>query len=186
MMSNDDIILSSLERISSVFTQELAGVQTDSSVHFSQISAWAEEIRAYIRLFEEISSPARLVVEHILDLKYNDGLLGVETENIRQDRSVIDSIQVFEFGVIQVIVGNMQLSWRDGDYNYYFYPDLVELRTADEKSLIKLFFSRNFAQQTQIQFAALKNLPQVVYIHPGLIRTEREKRTRRTRKCEST
>jgi len=178
------MILASLERISSVFTQSLNDIQADSSVHIQQLSAWAEEIRAYIRLFEEISSPARLVVEQILDLKFNDGLLGVETENIKMERSIIDSLQIFEFGVIQVIVGNMQLSWRDGDYNYYFYPDMVELRTADEKSLIKLFFSRNFARQTQIQFAALKNLPQVIYIHPELIKTEREKRTRRSRKGE--
>lgn len=167
-----------------MFNQELGDIQQDSSVHIQQLSAWSEEIRAYIRLFEEISSPARLVVEHVLDLKFNDGLLGVETENIKMDRSIIDSMQIFEFGVIQVVVGNMQLSWRDGDYNYYFYPDMVELRTADEKSLIKLFFSRNFARQTQVQFAALKNLPQVIYIHPELVKTEREKRTRRTRKGE--
>ncbi|MCL1792077.1 MAG: hypothetical protein FWG40_12200 [Peptococcaceae bacterium] len=183
-MNQDERILASLERISSVFNQELGDIQQDSSVHIQQLSAWSEEIRAYIRLFEEISSPARLVVEHVLDLKFNDGLLGVETENIKMDRSIIDSMQIFEFGVIQVVVGNMQLSWRDGDYNYYFYPDMVELRTADEKSLIKLFFSRNFARQTQVQFAALKNLPQVIYIHPELVKTEREKRTRRTRKGE--
>ena len=183
-MNNDEMILSSLEKISSVFNQELGNLQNMSSVHVLQISAWSEEIRAYIRLFEEISSSARLVVEHILDLKYTDGLLGVETENIKLERTVIDRIQIFEFGVIQVVVGNMMLSWRDSDYNYYFYPDMVELRTPDEKSLIKLFFSRNFAQQTQMQFAALKNLPQVAYIHPELVKTEREKRTRRPRKGE--
>jgi hypothetical protein len=173
-MRNDDILLSSLEKIAGVMNQELHCLQNVNSVHLRQISAWADEIRAYIRVFEDISLPARLAVEHILDLKYNDGLLGVETEIVKQERTVVDSIQVHEFGVIHLSVGNMQMSWKDSDYNYYFYPDIVELRTADEKSLIKFFFSRNFPQQTQKQFEALKDFPQVVYVHPELTNIERE------------
>jgi hypothetical protein len=178
VFSGDDIILSSLEKISGSLNLELQNLQSLNSVHLRQISAWADEIRAYIRLFEEISLPARLVVEHILELRYNDGFLGVETENMKQERTVIDGLQIQEFGVIQVTVGTMQLSWRDGDYNYYFYPDMVELRTADEKFLIKLFFSRNFPQQTQAHFMILEELPQVVYVHPELVKTEQEKATR--------
>ncbi|MCL1918536.1 MAG: hypothetical protein FWG14_09510 [Peptococcaceae bacterium] len=175
VLTSDEIILSSLEKISATLNLELQNLQSLNSVHLRQISVWADEVRAYTRLFEEISLPARLVVEHILDLRYNDGLLGVEAENMKQERTIIDGLQIQEFGVIQVTVGTMHLSWRDGDYNYYFYPDMVELRTADEKFLIKLFFSRNFPQQTQAQFVGLEELPQVIYVHPELMKTEQER-----------
>ena len=168
-MRDDEILLASLEKISAVVTREIKELQNLKSIHVQQIMAWSEEIRAYSRIFEEISLPARLIVEHILESWHKDGQMAIETPNIKQEWAVIKDLKIHKFGVILLTVDTLKVSWRDGEYNYFFYPDKVEMRMNDEKSFIKLFFSRRFTRRIPQDFADLVDLPQVTYVHPSLV-----------------
>jgi hypothetical protein len=168
MLREDQILLESFERIFQVLKDETLNLQGTKSVHVERIRQWEKEIRAYSRILEDISLPARLILEHILQMKYKSGQMAVEAENIVQDFSGINEVRVEEFGVIKISTGNIQLAWRDGIYNYLLYPDKVELRTVDEKSTIKLFFSHNFGRQDVHKFSAVAESPQLLYLHPVL------------------
>lgn len=170
MLKEDPILLDSFERIFRVIDSEAKILQDVKSIHAERIRQWVKEIRAYARILEDISLPARLILEHMLELKYKSGQMAVEAANINQGFSVINDIRVEEFGVIQISTGNIQLSWRDEIYNYLLYPDKVELRTIDEKSTIKLFFSHTFGKQDVHKFSAITASPKLLYLHPVLQR----------------
>lgn len=168
MLKDDLILLDSFERIFRVLDEEAAALKDVKSIYAERIRQWEKEIRAYARILEEISLPARLIVEHILKLKYKAGRMAVEAENIRQKFSCIQEVRVEEFGVIRVSTGSIELSWRDEFYNYLLYPDKVELRTTDEKSTIRLFFTHDFGRHDILKFSAMAGSPKLRYIHPGL------------------
>jgi len=168
LKEEDLILLESFERIFQVIQKEVLNLKDIKSIYAERVRQWEKEIRAYARILEDISLPARLILEHILELKYISGQMAVEAENINQGFSQINDVQVEEFGVIKIATGNIQLNWRDGIYNYLLYPDKVELRTVDEKSTIKLFFSHNFGRQDIYQFSAVAESPKLLYLHPTL------------------
>ncbi|NLI93654.1 MAG: hypothetical protein GX434_16120 [Peptococcaceae bacterium] len=168
MIKEDLILLESFERIFQVIQNEVVNLRDTKSIHAERVRQWEKEIRAYARILEDISLPARMILEHILELKYKSGQMAVEAENINQGFSQINDVQVEEFGIIKISTGNIQLSWRDEFYNYLLYPDKVELRTLDEKSLIKLFFSHNFGRQDVHKFSEIAESPKLLYLHPTL------------------
>ncbi len=170
MLIEDQILLDSFERIFGVIEDEARNLKDIKSIHAERVRQWEKEIRAYARILEDISLPARLIIEHILELKYKSGQMAVEAENIDQGFSAINDIRVEEFGVIQILTGNIKLSWRDEIYNYLFYPDKVELRTVDEKSTIKLFFSHTFGRQDIHKFSDIITSSKLLYLHPVLQR----------------
>lgn len=168
MLHDDQILLDSFERLFCVLEEESRNLKNIKSIHAERIRLWEKEIRAYARIFEDISVPARLIIEHILELKNKSGLMAVESQNISQSLSIINDVRVEEFGVITIFTGNLKLSWRDDFYNYLLYPDKVELRTVDEKTAIKLFFSHVFGEQDVHKFSAVTSSKQLLYIHPIL------------------
>lgn len=168
LLKEDQIVLESFERIFRVIENEAKNLKDVKSIHSERVRQWEKEIRAYARILEDISLPARLILEHILELKFKSGQMAVEAENIIQGFSNINDISVEEFGVIQISTGNIQLSWRDEIYNYLLYPDKVELRTIDEKSTIKLFFSHIFGRQDVHKFSSVTASPKLLYLHPVL------------------
>lgn len=168
MLENDQLLLDSFERIFCLLDQEADALKEIKSVHAERIRQWGKEIRAYARILEEISLPARFILEHILEIKHKSGQMAVEADNIKQGFSAITEVSVEEFGVIKIRTGNIQLSWRDDTYNYLVYPDNVELRTLDEKATIKLFFSHTFGSQDVQKFAALTESSRLLYLHPAL------------------
>lgn len=170
MLKDDQILLDSFERIFRILDSEAANLKEVKSIHAERVRHWEKEIRTYARILEDISLPARLILEHILELKYKAGQMAVEAENIIQGFSIISDVKVEEFGVIKISTGNIQLTWRDEYYNYLLYPDKVELRTKDEKTTIKLFFSHNFGRQGVHKFSSVMNSPNLLYIHPILQR----------------
>lgn len=170
LLKDDEILLESFERIFRILADESKTLKDVKSIHCERIRQWDKEIRAYARILEDISLPARLIVEHVLELKYKAGLMAVEAENITQDFSAIGDVRVEEFGVIRISNGNLQLTWRDELYNYFLYPDKVELRTVDEKTTIKLFFSQVFGSQDVHKFSAITDSPKLMYIHPDLLK----------------
>jgi hypothetical protein len=166
--TDDQKLLTSFERIYQIFLQEVKNLQEVKSIHVEKIKQLKSEIRSYSRILEDISLPARLIVEHILELKHKSGQVALEAENVSQGFSAINSLAVEEFGVICISIGTIELTWRDEDYNYFLYPDKVELRKKDEKTLVKFFFSQDFGLQHVKKFSKILDCPQLFYIHPEL------------------
>lgn len=138
------------------------------NIHVAQLERVVEMLRAQRRILEELSTAARIVVEQLLESELKGGQVAVEAEHFTQAYEYVRHIRVQEFGLITVRLGALEISWRDSNYTYYFYPDKVELRAVDEKSAIKLFFSRAFGLQMIEQFPELLASPNVAYIHPQL------------------
>lgn len=169
MLKDDNLFLESFENIYSVIARELQELEDNRSVYKDKLIELKEEIRAYCRIFEDISLPARLILEQVMDMKQKSAQIAIEAQNMTQNYAMIKEIKVLEFGVIRLTVGEMDISWHDREYNYLLYPDKVELRTLDEKSVIKLFFSNVFDQQIIDKFSPLlKDEEKVIYIHPSL------------------
>lgn len=167
-MREDDELLECLEDIHFCFLEALKRVQKVRSVHVLQLEKWAEDLRSQRRIFEDISIPARLIIEHILESQFKGGKVAVEAEHIKQSYTSIGSVKVEEFGIIKVVLGEAEISWRDENYSYYFYPDKIELRAVDEKSAIKLFFTLAFGRQMVEKFPEILRSPNIAYIHPQL------------------
>lgn len=168
MLNDDQRLLDSFERIFRLLEQETKNLSELKCIYAEKIRQWEDEIKAYGRIIEEISLPARFILEHILLLKFRSAQMAVEAQNIAQGFSTIGDIRVEAFGIIKIKTGNLELSWRDELYNYLIYPDKVELRTIDEKTTIKLFFSQSFEERDVQKFSAMKESSQLLYIHPSL------------------
>ncbi|NLM21362.1 MAG: hypothetical protein GX207_06390 [Peptococcaceae bacterium] len=174
-MDHDLKLLDSFERIYQVINREVNNLQEVKLVYVEMIRQWEKEIRSYARILEDISLPSRLILEHILDLKLKSGQMAVEAESINQGFAPINYVGVEEFGVIKISTGSIELIWRDADYNYLLYPNKAELRTIDEKAVIRLSFSYSFGQKHLQKFAGVLSSPQLLYIHPTLEKfTEQE------------
>lgn len=168
MLDDDQKLLDSFERIFRLLDQETKNLTQLKCIFAEKIREWQDEIKAYGRIIEEISIPARFILEHIMILKFRSGQMAVEAQNITQGFAAIGDIRVEEFGLIKIKSGNLELSWRDELYNYLIYPDKIELRTMDEKTTIKLFFSQSFEDRDIQKFSAMKESSQLLYIHPSL------------------
>ena len=168
MREEDFLLLESLEEIHRVLEKSIKEISKVRSIHVTHFEHWAEELRNYRRIFEEISSPARLIIEQLLDNQYKSGQVALEAGQLSQSFSSIGGIKVEQFGIIKIKLGELEVTWRDGSYTYYLYPDKVELRAVDEKSAVKMFFSLPFTRQTVEKFPELVQSPNVAYIHPQL------------------
>ncbi|MGI6120001.1 MAG: hypothetical protein ACOYIB_05460 [Desulfosporosinus sp.] len=166
MRKEDAILLECLDEVYYTFEKALKKAQSVSSIHVRKLEQILSELRSERRIFEDISIPARLIVEQLLELQLRVGQVALEAEYLRQPLAGVEAIKVEEFGLIRVKLGKAEIKWRDADYVYYFYPDNVELRAKDEKSAIKLFFSLPFNRHTLKKFPELKTSRNVVYIHP--------------------
>jgi hypothetical protein len=164
----DLLLLECLEDIHRVLDRSLKKISAVRSVHVTHFQEWADELRNNRRIFEEISFPARLIVEHLMHTQHRSGQVALEAGQLSQTFSSISGIKVEQFGIIKFKLGDLEVTWRDGSYTYYLYPDKVELRAVDEKSAVKLFFSIAFSQQMVEKFPELVQSPNVVYIHPEL------------------
>ncbi|MDR3602719.1 MAG: hypothetical protein P4L49_19950 [Desulfosporosinus sp.] len=168
MREEDAILLECLEDVYHTFEKALKKAQKVRSIHVRKFERLLDELLSERRIFEDISIPARLIVEQLLESQFKVGQVALEAEYLKQPFTGVESVKVEEFGIIRVKLGEVEISWRDGNYSYYFYPDKVELRAADEKSAIKLLFSIAFNRQTLERFPEILTSPRVVYIHPQL------------------
>lgn len=168
MNQDDFLVLECLDDIYLALEKSLKKIQPVRSIHRLQLEKWSDEIRNHRRIFEEISLPARLVVEHLMSIQLITGQVGLETGQLSQGFSSIRGINIEQFGIIKIKLGELEVSWRDEDYSYYFYPDKVELRARDEKSGVKLFFSIAFTRQAVEKYPEMLLSPKIAYIHPQL------------------
>lgn len=165
-MREDSRVLESLEDIHHFLEQALKPIAKVRSIHVSQLEHVLEGLRSQRRILEELSPAARVVVEHLLDSQLKGGQVAVEAEHFTRAYAFVQRVYVEEFGLVKVLLGGLEISWRDSSYTYYFYPDKVEFRAVDEKSAIKLFFSHAFSTQSIEQFPELLTSPNIVYLHP--------------------
>jgi hypothetical protein len=170
MREEDALLLECLEDVYHTFEKALKKAQKVRSIHVQKFEQILDELRSERRVFEEISIPARLIVEQLLESQLRIGQVALEAEYLRQPFTGVEAVKIEEFGIIRVKLGEVEINWRDGNYSYYLYPDKVELRAMDEKSAIKIFFSISFNQQTLERFPEIITSPNVVYIHPQLER----------------
>jgi len=168
MREEDAILLECLEDVYPTFEKALKKAQKVRSIHVRKFEQILEELRSERRVFEDISIPARLIVEQLLESQFRVGQVALEAEYLRLPFTGVEAVKVEKFGIIRVKLGEVEITWRDGNYSYYLYPDKVELRAMDEKSAIKLFFSISFNRQTLERFPEIITSPNVVYIHPQL------------------
>ncbi|KGK89752.1 hypothetical protein DP73_08950 [Desulfosporosinus sp. HMP52] len=168
MREEDLILLECLEDVYHTFEKALKKAHQVRSIHVQKFEQLLVEISSERRIFEDISIPARLVVEQLLESQFKVGQVAIEAERLKQSFASVAYVKVEEFGIISTKIGELEVSWRDGNYSYYLYPDKVELRATDEKSSIKLFFSISFNRQTLERFPEILISPNVVYIHPQL------------------
>ncbi|MDR3540039.1 MAG: hypothetical protein P4L69_03585 [Desulfosporosinus sp.] len=168
MREEDAILLECLEDVYHAFEKALKKAGKVRSIHVRKFERLIDELLSERRVFEDISIPARLIVEQLLESQFKVGQVALEAEYLRQAFTGVESVKVEEFGIIRVKLGNVEISWRDGSYSYYLYPDKVELRATDEKSAIKLLFSIAFNRQTLERFPEILTSPKVIYIHPQL------------------
>jgi hypothetical protein len=168
MREEDAILLECLEDVYHTFEKALRKAQKVRSIHVRKFEQLLDELRSERRVFEDISIPARLIVEQLLESQFRVGQVALEADYLRQPFAGVEAVKVEEFGIIRLKLGKVEITWRDSNYSYYLYPDKVELRAVDEKSAIKLFFSIPFNRQTLERFPELKASPNVVYIHPQL------------------
>lgn len=168
MREEDTILLECLEDVYHTFEKALKKAQKVRSIHVRKFEQILDELRSERRVFEDISIPARLIVEQLLESQFRVGQVALEAEYLKQPFTGVEAVKVEEFGIIRVKLGEVEITWRDSNYTYYLYPDKVELRAMDEKSAIKLFFSISFNRQTLERFPEVKTSPNVVYIHPQL------------------
>ncbi len=168
MCEEDGQLLESIEDVYRVLEEALRRLKKIRSVHITKLENWAEDLRSQRRIFEDISIPARLIVEHLIESQFKAGQVALEAEHLSLSLSNVSAVNVEEFGIIKLRLGKVEITWRDGDYSYYFYPDKVELRAVDEKSAIKLFFSIDFSRCTIEKFTELRQASNVIYIHPQI------------------
>lgn len=168
MRDEDAVILECLEDVDQALRKAVQKTQHISSVHVQKLEQIMNELRSERRVFEDISLPARLIVEQLLEAQFRIGQVALEGEYIKQPFTSVKTVKIDTFGLIRVVLGEVELSWRDGNYSYYFYPDKVELRAIDEKSSIKLFFSIPFSRQRLEKFPDMLAAANVVYVHPQL------------------
>ncbi|MCO1600391.1 hypothetical protein [Desulfosporosinus nitroreducens] len=168
MREEDSILLECLEDVYHTFEKALKKANQVRSIHVQKFEQLLVEIRSERRIFEDISIPARLIVEQLLESQFRVGQVAIEAERLKQTFASVAYVKVEEFGKICMKIGELEVSWRDGNYSYYLYPDKVELRATDEKSSIKLFFSIAFNRQSVERFPEILISPNVVYIHPQL------------------
>lgn len=124
------------------------------------------------RLIEDIGLPGRYIVEHLTAILGEPNYsMGMQYRELQTSRGPLSEISVGEWGTITMKIGNVEVSWRDQDVQYMFYPDQIVVRPKDSaEDEITLFFSYSFkyAPERLKKFQAVKDDPQTAYWHESL------------------
>ena len=151
--------------------EEKEGVDENTS-YYSRLKLIKDQIATERRLIEEISLPCRFILEHFsFFLGKPDYTLGFKYGKIQAGRGLLSAITVEEWGNIRLSLGSIELSWRDAEYQYMFYPDKVILRPNDlSKGEIYLYFSYAFKYSDLLkQYQDVASDPQTCYWHEDLV-----------------
>lgn len=98
------------------------------------------------RLLEDLSLPGRLVVEHFSQFINDvDDVISFSSGNVTSGHGRLHQIQIEEWSTLVLTIGDSQISWRDSDVNYLFYPDKVTVRAKDSLKDYDINFTFNFS-----------------------------------------
>lgn len=169
----DQEILLAYEEVGEILKklEEKEGFDENAS-YYTRLKLIKDQIATERRLIEEISLPCRFILEHFsLFLGKFDYTLGFKCGKIQAGRGLLSAITVEEWGNIRLSLGSIELSWRDADYQYMFYPDKVILRPNDiSKGEIYLYFSYAFKYSDLLkQYQDVADDPQTSYWHEDLV-----------------
>lgn len=133
----------------------------------------AKAVDSERRLIEDIGLPGRYLIEHLTAiLGENNYSIGFQYHDLKSSRGQLGGISVGEWGTITLKIGNVEVSWRDQDVQYMFYPDQIVVRPKDsveDEITIYFSYSLKYAQGRLKKFQAVKDDPQTVYWHESLI-----------------
>ncbi len=130
-----------------------------------------ERLTTERRLIEEISLPCRLILEHFSTfMGKHDHAISFRVGLLETGRGILNDFSIDEWGNIYLVIGNISLGWRDGDYQYLFYPDKAILRSYDRsKPEIHLLFNFAFRYSKLLsEFRGVVEHEQTLYWHPDL------------------
>jgi hypothetical protein len=173
-MLRDQRSLSFLEDMTAALRKSKSAYNLDEEVDYPQWSRLQHLeiiLASERRLLEEISLPCRLVLEHFTSLvDHPDQMIHFRYDLIETGKGSFHGFVINEWGHVTVHIGSTSIAWRDGDYQYMFYPDKIILRALDA-TRPELHFSFNFAFKYSWlleNFPDIPVHPQTVYVHPNL------------------
>ena len=150
---------------------ELLPDYNDSSSYYCRLVTLKEKVATERRLQEELSLPCRFLLEHFsLFLGKWDYTIGCKYGQMQRGRGMLSDIKISQWGNVSLVIDGLEITWRDADYNYMFYPDKVILRPkAAGKNDIYLYFSYAFKYGNVLsRFADVADDPQTIYWHQEL------------------
>lgn len=143
----------------------------DSSSYYCRLHMLQEIVATERRLQEEVSLPCRFLLEHFsLFLGKWDYNIGCRYGQMQCGRGMLSGIKILEWGNVVLTIDGMEVTWRDADYDYMFYPDKVILRPKMAgKSDIYLYFSYAFKYGNILnKFPNVADDPQTIYWHQDM------------------
>lgn len=143
----------------------------EQSPYFCRMNLLKSRIATERRMIEEVSIPCRFILEHFsLFLGKWDYTIGFKYDKIQAGRGLLSDIEIKQWGNISLSIGGINITWRDADYNYMFYPDKVILRPKDiNKTDIYLYFSYAFKYSNLLErFQDVQHHEQTIYWHEDM------------------
>lgn len=125
------------------------------------------------RLIEEISLPARFILEHFSYLlNHADYLVSFSYGQMLFGSGRLNLMKIKEWGNIELTIGGTDIRWRDEEVQYLFYPNKVTIRNKDslKHDDINLMFNYQFnhAQGLLHAYQDVKDDKQTLYWHEKL------------------
>lgn len=162
-----------LQRVINGFKVENKWLENGVSPFAKRLQQMSERITSEQRIIEEIGLPGRFIIEHFTTILGEDNYsLSFKYRDIHSGRGCLNRISVGPWATINLKIGDVEVSWRDKDVQYMFYPDQVVIRPKDSvEDEITLSFSYSFRYSlTQLQlFQKVKDDPQTIYWHESLM-----------------
>lgn len=143
----------------------------DSASYYCRLNMLREIVATERRLQEEVSLPCRFLLEHFsLFLGKWDYNIGCKYGQMQCGRGMLSGIKILDWGNVVLTIDGMEVTWRDADYDYMFYPDKVILRPKmPGKNDIYLYFSYAFKYGNVLsRFTGVADDPQTIYWHQDM------------------
>ena len=166
------LLCEDLQRLMHNFEEKMSLAEEADQPLKKRLDAIKTAIDSERRLIEDISLPGRYGVNHFsMILNEISNSMGFEYREVKSGRGRLNQIDIGEWGQITVKIGDVELSWRDHDVQYMFYPDQIVVRPKDSaEDEMRFFFSYSlkYAQAQLEAYQAVKNDPQTAYWHENL------------------
>ena len=131
-----------------------------STSFIKRLERLKEKLEFERRLIEDISLPARLILEH-----FSYG-------NITSGHGRLHQMKINDWATICLVIGDSEITWRDSEVHYLFYPDKVTIRSKEslKDADINLHFKHRFNHASHLLrlFQAVAQDKKTAYWHEKL------------------